>query len=162
MYASIKRFQRLHGPVSGRDFAAYIPFYATCNMKFLQDDELSPSPIRMYHGTADNLAPVAPCREYVARLKGRANIMLTEYPGVHHGFDNRALTKPVASKSQSTRNCEFAETQKGLVVNAKTGQPATPTDPCIEFGATVAYSEQAHTESLTAVKELLATALLRP
>lgn len=163
LYASIKRFQRLHGPASGRDFAAYIPFYATCNTKFMQDDELSPNPIRMYHGTADNFAPVGPCREYVARLRGRANLVLTEYPGVHHGFDNRAQTKPAfAAKSQSTRNCEFAETQKGFVVNAKTGQSVTPTDPCIELGATVAYSEQAHTEALKAVKELVTTVLLRP
>src|SRR5262249_42727834 len=30
LYASVKRFQKMHGPASGRDFAAYIPFYASC------------------------------------------------------------------------------------------------------------------------------------
>ncbi len=45
LYASLKRFQRMHGPASGRDFAAYIPFYAACGTRFVDDDQVSPNPI---------------------------------------------------------------------------------------------------------------------
>ena len=164
LYASVKRFQRMHGLVAGRDFAAYIPFYASCVTKFAEDDEVSPHPIRMFHGAADNYVPVAPCRDYVGRLKAKgANVTLTEYPGAHHVFDGRAFKTPfVAAKSQSTRNCQLAETQNGVVVNVKTGQAFTHADPCVELGPTIAYDEKAHAEALRAVKEFVATTLLRP
>lgn len=31
LYGSMKRFQRMHGPTTGVNFAGYIPFYASCN-----------------------------------------------------------------------------------------------------------------------------------
>jgi dienelactone hydrolase len=163
LYAAVTRFQRMHGPASGRDFAAYIPFYASCGTKFVDDEAVSPKPIRMFHGAADNYVPVAPCRAYVARLKAnRANVALTEYPGGHHGFDNRALKVPVvAAKSQSTRSCELAETGKGVIVNLKTKQPFSYADPCVELGPTVAYDEAAHQASAKAVKDFIATTLQR-
>ncbi len=161
LYASLKRFQRMHGPASGRDFAAYMPFYAPCGTKFIDDDEVSPSPIRMFHGAADNYVPVAPCREYVARLKAKgAKVTLTEYPGAYHVFDGRNFKTPViAAKSQSTRNCQLAETQNGVVVNVKTQQAFSYADPCVELGPTIAYDEKAHAESVKAVKEFVAATL---
>src|SRR6185503_3704800 len=54
LYASLKRFQKMHGAAGGRDFAAYIPFYASCGTKFIADEEVSPRPIRLFHGAADN------------------------------------------------------------------------------------------------------------
>jgi dienelactone hydrolase len=164
LYASVKRFQRMHGPASGRDFAAYIPFYASCGTKFVDDDEASPNPIRMFHGAADNYVPVTPCRDYVERLKAKgAKVTLTEYPGAHHVFDGRAFKTPVvAAKSQSTRNCQLAEAQNGVVVNVKTGQAFSYADPCVELGPTIAYDEKAHAEALKAVKEFVAATLLRP
>jgi dienelactone hydrolase len=163
LYASLKRFQRMHGPVSGRDFAAYMPFYASCDTKFVDDDQVSPNPIRMFHGAADNYVPVAPCRDYVARLKAKgANVALTEYPGAYHVFDGRNFKPPVvAAKAQSTRNCQLAETQNGVVVNVKTKQAFSYADPCVEPGPTIAYDEKAHAESVKAVKEFVA-ATLRP
>jgi dienelactone hydrolase len=164
LYASVKRFQRMHGPASGRDFAAYIPFYASCGTKFVDDDEVSPNPIRMFHGAADNYVPVAPCRDYVERLKAKgAKVTLTEYPGAHHVFDGRAFKTPVvAAKSQSTRNCQLAEAQTGEVMNVKTRQAFSYADPCVELGPTIAYDEKAHAEALKAVKEFVAATLLRP
>lgn len=163
LYASVKRFQRMHGPASGRDFAAYMPFYASCGTKFVDDDEVSPNPIRMFHGAADNYVPVAPCRDYVERLKAKgAKVTLTEYAGAHHVFDGRAFKTPVvAAKSQSTRNCQLAETQNGVVVNVKTRHAFSYADPCVELGPTLAYDEQAHAKALTAVKEFVAATLLR-
>lgn len=164
LYTSLKRFQRMHGPASGRDFAAYIPFYAWCGTAYAADEDISPSPIRLFHGAADNYVPVAPCRGYVARLKAKGvNVELTEYEGAHHVFDNPGFANPVvAAKSQSTRNCRLAEGQNGVVLNTKTQQPFTYADPCVELGPTIAYDEKAHAQALKAVKAFLGTALLAP
>ena len=164
LLSSVKRFQRMHGPASGRDFAAYIPFYASCGTTFVDGDDVSPNPIRMFHGAADNYVPVAPCRDYVARLKSKgANVVLTEYEGAHHVFDSRALMKPVVlAKGQSTRGCQLAEAQNGEVINVKTRQAFSYADPCVELGPTIAYDERAHAEAVKAVKAFVAATLLRP
>lgn len=163
LYAALKRFQKMHGPASGRDFAAYVPLYPSCGTAFIGDEEVSASPIRIHHGAADNYVPVAPCRGYVARLKAKgANVSLTEYPGAHHVFDGRSFKTPVvAAKSQSTRSCVLAETKGGVVVNAKTGQPFTYADPCVELGPTIAYDESAHAQAVKAIREFLSATLLR-
>jgi dienelactone hydrolase len=164
LYASAKRFQRMHGPASGLDFAGYVPFYASCGTKFVDDENLSPKPIRMFHGAADNYVPVAPCREYVQRLKANGvDVALTEYPGAYHVFDGRQFKTPVvAEKSQSTRGCQLAERQNGVIVNVKSGQPFTYADPCVELGPTIAYDEKAHAAAQKAVKEFFAATLLAP
>ena len=164
LYAAMKRFQKMHGPASGRDFAAYILLYANCGTRFIDDEDVSSSPIRMFHGAADNYVPVAPCRSYVERLKAKgANVALTEYAGAHHVFDGRAFKVPVTGgKQQSVRNCELAETQKGVVVNIKTGQPFTYADPCVELGPTIAYDEKSHLDAVKVIKEFVAATLLRP
>ena len=164
LYAASKRFQRMHGPASGLDFAAYVPFYASCGTQFVDDENMSPKPIRMFHGAADNYVPVAPCREYVKRLKAKGvDVTLTEYPGAHHAFDSRLLKTPVvAEKSQSTRSCQLAERQNGVIVNVKTGQAFTYADPCVELGPTVAYDEKGHAAAQKAVKEFFAATLLAP
>jgi len=163
LYASVKRFQRLHGPASGRDFAAYLPFYASCGTRFIEDDAVSAHPIRLFHGAADNYVPVAPCRGYVARLKSKgADVTLTEYPGAHHVFDGRNFKPPIVSaKSQATRSCELAEAKGGVVVNVKSGQPFTYADPCVELGPTIAYDESAHARSVKAVREFVTASLKR-
>ena len=123
---------------------------------------LSPKPIRMFHGAADNYVPVAPCRGYVARLKAKgANVTLTEYPGAHHAFDRRGPVV-VAEKSQSTRSCELAERANGVVVNVKTGQPFTYADKCVELGPSVGGDDNARMAATKAVKEFLAATLLAP
>jgi predicted esterase len=70
----------MHGP-SGLEFAAYIPFYAICNIEFINDTDVSDKPIRQFHGSADDYVPVAPCRSYFERLKlAGKDAVLTEYP----------------------------------------------------------------------------------
>jgi len=161
LYAAVKRFQKMHGPASGVDFAAYLPFYASCGTRFVDDDVVSASPLRLFHGMADNYVPVAPCRGYVARLKAKgADVTLTEYPGAHHAFDSRAFNPPiVAAKSQSTRSCDLAETRNGVVANVKTGQPFSYADPCVEVGPTVGFNESAQVQSVKAVREFITAAL---
>src|SRR6266581_6446659 len=78
LYSSMKRFQQMWNPRAA--FAAYIPLYASCSTTFIGDTDLSPAPIRQFHGAADDYVPVAPCRPYFERLRavGR-DVQLTEY-----------------------------------------------------------------------------------
>ena len=156
LYASVRRFQKMHGP-QALEFAAYIPFYAACDTRFREDENVSGKPIRIHHGSADDYVPVAPCRSYVARLKAAGkDVVLTEYPGAHHAFDNPALEEPVrAERSQSTRNCALREDASGRVVNSKTGQLFNHKDACVQLGSTLAYNPEAHAASVKAVKEFL-------
>jgi dienelactone hydrolase len=88
LYASLKRFQRMYGS-AGPQFSAYVPFYPACNTMYLEDEQVSGRPIRIFHGAADNYVLVEPCRKYVQRLRrANADVQLTEYPGAHHAFDN--------------------------------------------------------------------------
>lgn len=155
-YASLERFQKLHGP-SGANFAAYISLYAPCNTEFTGDTAVSKKPIRLYHGAADDYVPAGPCRDYVARLKAAgADVSLTEYPGAHHGFDATILKAPVKLPQAMTfRNCRLAEKPEGTIVNADTNKPLTPADPCVERGATLAHSPEATTAARADVAKFL-------
>jgi dienelactone hydrolase len=156
LYASVRRFQKMHGP-QRLEFTAYIPFYAACNTRFREDENVTDKPIRIHHGSADDYVPVAPCRSYVARLKAAGkDVALTEYPGAHHAFDDPALEEPVrAERSQSTRNCALHEDAGGRVVNSKTGQRFDHKDACVQLGPMLAYNAEAHAAAVKAVKELL-------
>jgi dienelactone hydrolase len=158
LYASLKRFQRLHGP-EGQQFAAYIAFHTPCYTTFRDDEDVADKPIRLFHGSADEWTPVAPCRAYVERLKAKGkDVQLTEYAGAQHGFDYRAYKTPLKlEKAQNSRRCECAEAENGVIVNVKTKQPFTWADPCVEYGATIAYDEKAATEARRAVKDFLTT-----
>jgi len=156
LYASLKRFQRTHG-TTGREFAAYVAFYPSCITSYHDDLEVSDRPIRLFHGTADDYVPVAPCRAYVERLSAKgANVQLTEYPGAGHVFDGRAYRPPVKlEKAQTARRCSVVEGEEGALLNATTRQPFTWADPCVELGPTVAYDEKASADVRKAVKELV-------
>jgi dienelactone hydrolase len=156
LYSSVKRFQRMHGP-TGIAFAAYINFYPNCTYTFVNGDDVADKPIRIFHGTADDYNPVAPCRPYVERLrKAGRDVKLTEYAGAQHVFDWAMLKTPVKmAQAQTTRGCQLEEAQQGQIVNGLTKQPFTHDDPCVERGVTVAYNAQAHAESQKAVRDFL-------
>jgi dienelactone hydrolase len=162
LYASVERFQRMHMP-DGVSFAAYVPFYATCNTRYRGDEGLVDKPVRMFHGSDDDYSPVAPCRSYVERLKvaGR-DVQLTEYPGAGHVFDGKAFKVPLVVKSwQTFRNCALAESDGGAIVNVRTAQVFAAGDACIEFGPTVIYNERAAAEVRVAVAEFMKAAVLK-
>jgi dienelactone hydrolase len=144
LYASMSRFQSVYA-AEGTSFAAYIGFYTPCNIAMLDDEKVSAKPIRLYHGIADDWVPIAPCRDYVARLKkAGANVDLVEYPGAHHAFDNQTLQGAAQiPQAQTWRKCSFEEKPQGVIINSGTGQPATFNDACIERGVTIAYNAEA-------------------
>ena len=154
--ASLTRFQRLHAE-PGTEFSAYIPFYAPCFIRYIDDTQVSDRPIRLFHGTADDWVPVAPCREYVGRLRSLGkDIQLTEYANARHAFDDPTLP-PVyeAPNAQNPTLCRIEERPRGEFVNAETGKPWTFDDPCMTRGASVGHNAAAQAASIQAVKEFL-------
>ena len=164
LYSSLKRLHRTHGPADGVEFAAYITLYANCGTTYVGDTDIADKPVRMFHGSADDYVPVAPCRSYVERLRAnRKDVQLTEYPDAHHVFDWAFLKKPLKlAQAQTTRRCQLAEAPDGRIINSQTGQPFTTSgDPCVEKGTTIAYNAEAHGEAIKAIKEFV-VATLKP
>src|SRR5262245_39176858 len=155
LYASMNRFQSAYAP-EGASFAAYIGFYTPCNIRLIDDERVSPKPIRLYHGIADDWVPIGPCRDYVARLKKvGANINLVEYPGAYHAFDETISGTLQLPQALTARKCRFEEKQMGEIINSDTGQLATPNDSCIERGVTMAYNAEAADAARKDVVEFL-------
>lgn len=156
LYSSLTRFQKDWSPRV--TFAAHIPLYASCNPALIDDTDVSAVPIRLHHGAADDYVPVAPCRAYVERLRAAGrDVVLTEYPGAHHAYDNPLgfKTPTVAQASQSARACTLREEPRGTIINAATGQPFNYADPCIQTGPHLGYDEAAASATRVAVKDLL-------
>ncbi len=158
LYASVKRFQRMHGPADAA-FAVYVPFYADCMTTYIDDDDVASKPIRMFHGIADDWSPVAPCRAYAERLrKAGKDVVLTEYADAHHAFDGATRKVPVKlEKAQTVRHCQLREVEGGRIVNGQTGKAFTYDDPCVERGTTIAFNAQARAEAQKAVQEIVAS-----
>jgi dienelactone hydrolase len=110
LYSSMKRFHRQYGS-PGQEFAAYLVFYPLCNTTYHEDEDVADKPIRIFQ-SADDYAPLAPCRAYVERLKAKGkDVQLTVYLGAAHNFDNRGLKKNLLSLRRR-RQPEDANSQK--------------------------------------------------
>ena len=114
LYAALSRFQRLHGP-SGARFAHHIAFYPPCYYTFVSDVAVSDRPIRLFHGTADDLAPIDLCRDYVERLRqAGADAQVIAYPGAVHGFDRPGDAPPRRNpREQNASRCSWEERPEG-------------------------------------------------
>jgi dienelactone hydrolase len=158
LYAALKRFQRLHGPAGAR-FAHHIAFYPPCLVTYVGDLAVTDRPIRLLHGTADDLASIEPCRAYVERLRrAGADAQITEYAGAHHGFDRPSAAPPRRnSREQNTSRCVLEERPEGHLVNRDTGQPFSFSDPCVVLGGTAGPDPAAYRAALHAVKALVGT-----
>ncbi len=156
LYSSMKRFQRMYGPAN-IEFAAYLPFYGPCERPFLEDEQVSNRPIRMFHGEKDDYAPVEPCQRYVERLRRAGkDVQITIYPGARHAFDN-ALLPAILSlpDAQVSTRCHCEERAGGEIFNLDTGKPFTRQDACVTRGATVGFDPNAYGEAVKAVKSFL-------
>jgi dienelactone hydrolase len=157
LFASLKRFHQMWNK-SDTEFAAYVPFYPDCMTTYISDTEVADKPIRIFHGTPDDYNPVAPCRRFVARLRGAGrDVELTEYPNVWHAFDNPlGSAVPVVVKgAQTVRNCQIAEEPKGVLIDVVSKQPFTYMDTCVEHDPHVNHDAAATRAATAAVKGFL-------
>ncbi len=157
LYASLNRFWRMQGPSTGAKFAAYIAFYPDCMTTYLNDDDIAGVPVRIFHGKTDNWNPVSACESYVVRLRqGGKDVLLTEYDDAGHFFDWELLKTPLnLAQAQVSKNCRLEETDRGQIINARTKQPFSYSDPCVERGVTMAYNARAANDVHQAVKEFV-------
>jgi len=157
LYSSMKRFQKMHGSKSGNEFSAYLAFYPACGTRYKDDSDIADKPVHIFHGSADNYNPIAPCRDYVKRLKSSGkNVELHEYKGAHHVFAYKKLIKPlVLKKAQTTRKCDLIENNNGSIMNAKSGKPFTYEDDCVEHGPTIAFNKEAYTQTRETIHRFL-------
>jgi dienelactone hydrolase len=159
LYTALTRFQRLHGPAGAR-FAHHIAFYPACYYTFVGDLAVTDRPIRIFQGTADDLAPIEPCRAYVERLRrAGADAQITEYAGAPHGFD-RPSDAPARRnpREQNGSRCFWEERPEGQLVNRDSGIPFGLSDPCVTLGGTSGPDPAAYRAALQAVKALVGTA----
>lgn len=148
LYAAMQRFAKRWG-YDNDGFKAIASFYPNCCFKYLSDTDVINSPIRIFHGMADDYNPIDASINYVNRAKDSgANIELYLYPDSHHGFDVKSLpTLSLLPKAQSTRKCQIIETEPGVLINKTTGQLFTYQDPQIETGVHVGYNAKAATKA---------------
>ena len=163
LYAALARFREQYGPPSVQ-FAAYVPVYPFCNYALMDDERLSGGPIRIFHGTSDNITPIDSCRRYVERLRRAGNdVRLTEFTGAYHGYDMAVLSEPKTYPDlQNFGGCFLEERTRGALVNADTGKPVSASDACVSRGATLGYDPNAYAATRKAVRELLLKTLLNP
>ena len=155
LYASIKRFHHMHA-LSGADCAVYMAFYAPCSRTYIDDTDVVERPIRLFHGTADDIAPLAQCLAYVQRLQAEGrDAQLTEYAGAYHGFDNPLTPVGPPGPPTTRRECDLYEQSVGRILNRETGLPLTRSDDCLKGGGPGGYDARAHAKAVEDVKALL-------
>jgi len=87
LHLNVKRFQKMWG-TPGLEFAASVPMYPSCNVRFKEDDEITDTPIRIHIGELDTYYPFDSCVNYVERLRAKGkDVQVKVYPDAHHGFD---------------------------------------------------------------------------
>jgi dienelactone hydrolase len=162
--SAMTRFQRTYATEGGPGFAAYLAFYPVCHYAYRGREDVVGKPIRIFHGTADNLAPVETCRAYVAQLaKSGKDVKIHEYAGAGHVFDWVMQKEPrQAPDAVLNGKCRLEEGDGGVILNADTGKPYTPKDACTGKGTTYLYHAAAHAASQKDVREFLTVALRLP
>jgi len=152
LYGRLDRFRKAFGSQDAH-FAAFIGFYAPCNITLLDEDQASSAPVRLFHGSADDWLPIVSCREYVAKLAAaKQDIQLREYPGAYNSFDNPDFTHSLyLGQVQTGRDCHLEERGRGDLVNRDTGKTFDASDACVQTGVTLAYN---HEVTLAARKDV--------
>ena len=156
VYSAMTRFNQLWN-TSGVEPAAYIGLYPLCWSTYIDDADLRDSPVRIFHGTADDLAPIAQCRSYVDRLVAAgADVTLTEFEGAHHVFDWGGMPQePLRLERPGVGNCEWTESTPGILTHVTTGEPLSLSATCFVMGIHFAYSPAATDATEIAVKAFL-------
>ena len=115
LYLNVKRFQKMWG-TPGLDYAASVPMYPPCNVKFNEDDEITDTPIRIHVGELDTYFPFDSCVDYVERLRAKGkDVEVKVYPNTHHSFDTnpkslfKGKTKKVMKVRYNDGRCYYEE-----------------------------------------------------
>jgi dienelactone hydrolase len=156
LYSSMARFQKMYGNAS-LQFVGHISAYGICATRYHDDEDVT-KPILLLHGAADDLTPIAPCREYAERLsKAGKTARIIEYPDAYHQFDAPMYRTALRiEQGVTSRRCRLEEGENGVVLNSETKQPFSPSDACYEKGFTGGfYQEAAANKSHEDVKAFL-------
>jgi len=158
LFASLSRFHKMWNR-SGAAFAAYIPFYPDCSTSYIDDTDVGATPIRIFHGIADDYNPVASCKTYQARLKSAGrDIEIAEYADGQHGFDTPLGPAVVVARgAQTVRACTIKEEPAGVLVNTATAAPFAYTDACVQHGPHVGRNAAATSAAQAAVGDFVRT-----
>lgn len=160
LYASLTRFDALWNR-SGIRPVLYLPVYPDCSITFIGELDVAERPIRVLHGAADDYNPLGPCAAYVERLRAAGrDAALTVFPDAHHVFDDPIGPEPPEpiAGAQSLRRCLIREEPAGRLVNARTGEPFTYADPCVERGPRAGADPAARSAALRVVARALGEA----
>ncbi|MBM0103709.1 dienelactone hydrolase family protein [Steroidobacter sp. S1-65] len=156
LYAAVRRFQDMHGPKRG-GFAGYLSFYPACHIRYRSDEQLVERPIQVLHGAADDLNPIGPCREFVARARqAGANIELHEFAGARHVFDWPLLSQAVVLQGVRSHNGpSLSEREDGVIVLDGADLDAGDAGERFAMNPTLGYDADAFAASRRRVAEFI-------
>jgi dienelactone hydrolase len=87
LWTAFEPFRKAFMGDSTLAFAVHVPVYPACNMQRVTA-HITRAPMLHLHGEADDLTPLAVCREYLDRLRANgARIDTITYRGAYHNFD---------------------------------------------------------------------------
>lgn len=158
LHAAMTRFQKTYATESSPGFAAYLAFYPICHYGYREREFVDGKPIRIFHGTADDIAPIKSCQDYVTTLqKAGKDAKVHAYDGAGHVFDWVMQKEPrKVPDALLNGGCRLAEGDSGAMLNLDTGKPFTPKDTCVRKGVTYTYHAGAHAAATRDLREFLA------
>jgi dienelactone hydrolase len=139
------------------EFAAFAAFYpAACNVRLLNETAMTPGPVRIFQGTADDWTPVAACREWVARRQAAGrDVSLVAYDRAMHAFDVPYFSPPQHWNGIfNPGQCTITQQPDGTFVTDD-GRPLTTASACVTRDVTLGYDARAHRQSIADVKTFL-------
>ena len=105
------------------DYAASVPMYPPCNVRYNEDEEITDTPIRIHVGEIDTYSPTDACIKYVELLSSKGkDIKIKVYAKAHHGFDAnpssmfQGKTK-MTFKDFGYGKCYFEENTDSSIIN---------------------------------------------
>lgn len=154
LYAAVRRFRDMHGPRLG-NFAGHLAFYPACHIRYRDDQHLVDRPVHVLHGTADDLNPIGPCRDFVARARqAGATIELHELAGARHVFDWPLLAQPIVLQGvRSHTGALLTEGEDGVIYLDGTDIAASDAIDRFTLNPTLGY----HAEALAAARTIVAS-----
>ncbi|MGE0716632.1 MAG: dienelactone hydrolase family protein [Alphaproteobacteria bacterium] len=166
LYTALEPFRRaVAGP--DRRFALHVALYASCSIPYLSQT-VSPAPIVMLLGGADNYTPADHCARYAEWFRARgAPVSVTVFPGAHHGFDVPDAPRDLP-RAQTARGCGLDIMLEPAVSARRWDGTPVAADAiggylrgCMQRGATFGGNAAALEGAVAAVGEAVRRHLLR-